>query len=321
MGRDLRHIPQDLLASSGPLGPLIEVTTRTMQGRLLLRPSPALREIIIGILARSARMYKVSVVGFVYLSNHFHLLLRTRDVRELSAFMCFVNGNVAREAARLHGWPEKFWSRRFTAILISNEEDKQLEKLRYLFAQGSKEGLVQHPEEWPGASSVQAQMRGEVLSGVWFDRTAEGDARRCGRKPSKYEFASRETLKLSPPPVWDGIEPKEACRRVCEMVCEVVAETSAALRERGERPLGVQRILRQHPHSRPIALKRSPAPRFHASSWDVRKRLEEAYKAFLVAYRQAAAQLRSGDLGVEFPAQCFPPALPSVRGPTLISAS
>ena len=155
-------------------------------------------------------------------------------------------------------------------------------------------------------------MRGEVLSGVWFDRTAEGDARRCGRKPSKYEFASRETLKLSPPPVWDGIEPKEACRRVCEMVCEVVAETSAALRERGERPLGVQRILRQHPHSRPIALKRSPAPRFHASSWDVRKRLEEAYKAFLVAYRQAAAQLRSGDLGVEFPAQVFPSS-PSFR--------
>jgi len=65
MARPLRYLES---------GDLIEVTTRTLQGLLRLRPSPLLCEIIIGILGRAQALYGLEIHAFVFLSNHYHLL-------------------------------------------------------------------------------------------------------------------------------------------------------------------------------------------------------------------------------------------------------
>ena len=62
MGRKLRYIPDG--------GALVEVTCRTLHGRLLLRPSPELNDIAAGILGRAQRLYPVDLVAFVPVSNH-----------------------------------------------------------------------------------------------------------------------------------------------------------------------------------------------------------------------------------------------------------
>jgi hypothetical protein len=49
MSRGLRFVPEG--------GALVEVTLRTIQSRLLLRPSPAVNEIILGVLGRAQRLY------------------------------------------------------------------------------------------------------------------------------------------------------------------------------------------------------------------------------------------------------------------------
>ncbi len=84
--------------------------------------------------------------------------------------------------------------------------------------------------------------------------------------------------------------------------------------------MGVRRILRQNPHDRPERTQRSPAPRFHAHAWRVRKGLELAYYEFRLRFRQAAEELKAGRVGVEFPPGCFPPRLPFARGRPLVSA-
>jgi hypothetical protein len=48
--------------------------------------------------------------------------------------MCYVNSNIAREISRLHGWTDKIWSRRYQAIVVSDEEGAQIARLRYLLA-------------------------------------------------------------------------------------------------------------------------------------------------------------------------------------------
>ncbi len=68
VARPLRYLPPDC--------PLVEVTCRTIQGRMLLRPSRELKRRILGVLARAANRYEVGVCSFIYLSNHCHLLLR-----------------------------------------------------------------------------------------------------------------------------------------------------------------------------------------------------------------------------------------------------
>ncbi len=64
-----------------------------------------------------------------------------------------------------------------------------------------------------------------------------------------------------------------------------------------------------HPHHRPKKIKKSPAPRVPAFRGKVRRRLEKAYSEFVALYREAADRLRAGDREVEFPEDCFPPAL------------
>ena len=62
VARPLRYLPPDC--------PLVEVTCRTIHGRMLLRPSKELNRRVLGVLARSARLYDVGVCDFVFLSNH-----------------------------------------------------------------------------------------------------------------------------------------------------------------------------------------------------------------------------------------------------------
>ena len=163
MPRRIRFIPKG--------GALVEVTTRTIQGRFLLKPSPELRRIVIGILARAVDLYPVKIHAFTFLSNHYHLLISVEDALRLSQFMNYVNSNLAREAGRLNNWRDRFWARRYQAIPVSDEEKAQIDRLHYMLLQGCKEGLVRKPEEWPGANCVRALMSGAPLRGLWFNRS------------------------------------------------------------------------------------------------------------------------------------------------------
>ena len=147
---------------------------------------------VLGVLARTARLYKVGVCAFIFLSNHYHLLLRPRNAPELARFMNYLNSNLAREAGRLHGWRERFWSRRYRPVPISFEPEAQVARLEYLLAQGCKEGLVATPGDWPGATSVHALLDGSGLEGVWYDRTR--DQKRSRQRWSRP--ASRARLEL-----------------------------------------------------------------------------------------------------------------------------
>jgi REP element-mobilizing transposase RayT len=304
-------------------GALVEVTTRTQHGRLLLRPHPELNEIVCGILARAQRLYLSEGAGgaggaglcaFCFLSNHFHLLVRVRNAKELASFMRYVNSNLAREVARRVDWRDHVWSRRYQAIVVSEEPEAQEARLRYLLSQGVKEGLVAHPSEWPGASSVQTLLDGKdsPIEGLWFDRTKEYFARRRREDFHRLAYATKESLSLLPLPCWEDLGVVERRGRVAQMVEEIVAE---ALLRRGRRePLGIALVLRQQPHERPVHCKRSPAPRFHAATREARRELYQSFRRFARAYRLAALTHRvSTDPGTcPYPQGCFPPAPPFV---------
>ncbi|MGB5551711.1 MAG: transposase [Thermoanaerobaculia bacterium] len=304
MARRLRFIPEG--------GALVEVTCRTMQGRFLLKPSDELKSIIIGVLARAQRLYPVELHAFVFLSNHYHLLLSVDNAPGLARFMNFLNSNRAREAGRLHGWREKFWGRRYQAIVISQEEAAQIDRLRYLLSHGCKEGLVARPREWPGAHCVEALLEGLPLRGLWFDRTQEYAARARREEFDRFAYASPETVRLEPLPCWQHLPDERLRSRVAELVLQIETETADRHANKATRPLGVSAVLAQHPHDKPLRSNKALAPAFHAASKAARRELVEAYRWFVGAYREAAEKLRQGDFRVGFPAGSFPPRLPVV---------
>ncbi len=164
MAHDLRNFPP---------GSLVEVTCRTIQGRQLLRPSRELNETVYGVLGRAVEKYPVGIVSFIYLPTYGHLLLLPEDAEALARFLGFLNGNLSKRIGRLHDWRGPIWDGRYHPVVVSDEPEAQVARLKHLIGQAVQEGLVARPEDWPGPSSIPQLLRGGPVRGVWFDRTAE----------------------------------------------------------------------------------------------------------------------------------------------------
>ncbi len=295
-----------------PQGSLVEVTVRTAQSEFLLRPSPSLNDLAGGVFGRAQAKVPVRVHAAIVMSSHFHLLLSVDDARQMADFMAYVDTNLALEVNRLHGRRGPVWERRYQAILVSDEEAAQVERLRYLLAHGVKEGLVAHARDWPGIHSAREILGDEPIRGHWFDRTQEFAARNRGEDFDRLKYATEETLVLSPLPCWADLTPEAYRQRVGELVESIETEAAVALAESGRIPLGAAAVLRESHEAKPIKPKRSPAPLYHAATRAVRKAFWEAYATFVAAFREASERLRAGDRQARFPLGSFPPRLPFV---------
>ncbi len=310
MGYPLRYVP------SG--GTLVEITVNTIQGRYLLRPDKRGRvnELVLGVVGRAQRLTSISLVGISVLSTHMHILAVPEDVEQMSKFMCHVDTNISKEIGRLHDWPGKLVTRRYRSVNVSNEEEDQVGRLRYLLAAGVKEQLVDKAIEWPGVNSARVLTRDHPLRGWWFDRTKEFAARRRGEDYGRFEYATEETVYLDPLPCWRHLPIEEVRRRVRDLIRDIERE-AAAERHATEKPvLGAEAVMEMDPHYRPAKLDRSPAPDFHARLKKVRKAMRDAYAWVVAAYREAAERLRAGDRTVCFPEGTFPPGMPFIPFPT-----
>lgn len=283
-----------------------------MQSRYLLRPSPELERRVLGVLGRAQRRTGIEIHAFVFASNHYHLLVSPESPAQLVRFMNEVQSNVAREAGDLHDWKDRFWSRRYRHIPISDEPEAQVSRLRYCLAHGVKEGLVARCRDWPGASCIRALAEGEQLEGIWYDRTAYYEARRSRGRADLEEFATTESVRLSPLPCWRHLTAEETRERVVRLVAEIEQSAHRHRLATGDGVAGVRAVRRRDPHDRPKRTKRGPAPRFHAATREAWLVLREAARAFADEFRHAAELLRRGDPSPDFPPGAFPPAAPPV---------
>jgi REP element-mobilizing transposase RayT len=277
------------------------VTARTIQGRLLLRPSRQVREIIGGILGRAARRYGVGLRGFVFMSNHLHLLVRAPG-NALSAFMQFLLTNVARKIGVLHRWRGPFWQRRFSCEPVLDRQ-AELGRLSYILAHGVKEGLVPHHAEWPGLSCLPALL-GRTESFPFFNwdwRWQKKGLRGEDRWSSK--LVEHEQIELEPITPWASLDSDERVS-LAQSLCDELARQRQPQRRR---VAGPEAVMRQHPHRTVALAPRDGRPLCHASSALVRSQWLGVYHEYRSAYRVASALFRGGQRGVEFPPWAFSP--------------
>ncbi len=191
MARKLRFIPDPHT--------LVSITGRTVQGRFLFKPGPAFNDRLLGILGRAQRRHHLTLITLSVLSNHFHILAVPESARQLAAFMRDFKSKLAREVNRLTGWSGPVFERRYEMTVVTDEERAQIERLSYVLAQSVKEGLVERVSEWPGVHSAGALIEGTPLVGHWFDRTREYAARNQREEVTPLQFATEETVVLTPP--------------------------------------------------------------------------------------------------------------------------
>jgi hypothetical protein len=302
MPRPLRFVPEHAL---------VEITTRTLHGRLLLKPSPELTDLILGIVGKAQALYGMTIHAFVFLSTHAHFLLSPTNAGQLAVFMQFINANVAKEAGRLYDWRERVWSRRYRSIVVADEKAAHA-RLRCILAHGAKEGLVGTPGAWPGANCVAALTTGALLRGTWFDRSAEFHARQRSETVFPSQFATTFDVRLTPLPCLQHLSADQRQAEYRRIVSEIQAKAEAENKEKGRQPMGVAAILTQDPHSKPASTDRSPAPFVHATDDSTEREFRVRYRAFVDAFRAGATRLRerARELSNMFPLCAFPPPLP-----------
>ncbi|WP_395817526.1 transposase [Archangium minus] len=113
------------------------VTSRCFQGRLLLRPSVEVNEVVGGVLARAVQQSAgtIRLHAFTFASNHFHLLVWARGAA-LAFFMQHLRSNLSRKVGRLVDWSGGFWERRYSAEPVLDDE-AMVGRLRYVLGRSS----------------------------------------------------------------------------------------------------------------------------------------------------------------------------------------
>ena len=314
-------------------GSLVETCTRTMQGRLLLRPSKEANDLILGVLGRAIEYAEVELFAFSFLSSHYHALYWVDHALQMARFQNYLNSNLARELGRHYNWREKFWGRRYRPMVVSNEKDAQWARLEYILGNGVGT-LVDSPLDWPGANAAKALVHDEPLVGHWFDRTKEWEARRRGRSFEKHDFATRYEIQLGQLPAFQDLSSEDYRQKVADLIRKIEkvnshakTEDSQTLAEDSVRRsvMGADRVQAQNPHTRPRTIKKSPAPKlFFAADPAKRNRMRDDYDAFEANYYLAANRLcklamlsGSENPAHEFPTGCFPRAMPFQGAPPL----
>ena len=280
-------------------------TARCFQGRSLLRPSDETYIVLGGVLARSARLYGVELFAFNFLSNHLHLLVRAPR-GNLPQFMQYLLTNTSKKIGALINWQGAFWERRYSVAPVLDDA-ALLDKVRYVLAQGVKEGLVRRCSEWPGLSSLPLMRDGKPRSFRWFNWT-----RRCrnavpARRRDRLDerWAEPEELQLTVLPILGFDRLSNVRRFVDESVTAIEEQARGTFRA----VLGLRRVLRQHPHRRPARLERSAAPRCHTALSTLRAEFLERYRAFTDAFLSASRSWRLGNLQARFPLAAIRPFL------------
>ena len=274
------------------------VTSRCIHSRFLLRPSQHSNQLIIGVIAKGVSKFDIKLHALCVMSNHYHLLLSSKNAQVLAQFMQFINGNIAREIGRLHGWREKFWSRRYVATVVLDEHAAE-ERMQYILSNSVKERLVRHPRYWPGVHCYRTLVEGTSLQGVWINRTA------LHLNPHLKEHEVTEHLLLKLVRLPNLTELSEQKHR--EFMKSLTIQMLESLDVSDKKFLGQKRVLNQNPTDAPSKTSRSPAPLCHTSSEVLRSQFRQQFNDFVYAYKQAYEKLAKGLFKLEFPEGSIPP--------------
>jgi putative transposase len=90
--------------------------------------------------------YNFVVAGYVIMPEHVHLLLSEARIATLATAIQALKLSVARRRTE-----SSFWQPRYYDFNVHNDE-KRVEKLRYMHRNPVVRGLVSKPEDWPWSS-------------------------------------------------------------------------------------------------------------------------------------------------------------------------
>ena len=189
------------------------VTCSCYQRRPLLSDD-RIKLLLLETLEDVRQRYGFCVFGYVFMPEHFHLLMSEPEIGSPSLVLQVLKQRVARQVNRRHlfptlspkagermghpiatadsgdcpenGWREPFWQRRFYDFNVWTKK-KRIEKLKYMHRNPVVRGLVEKPEDWRW-STFRHYALGEVgiveIESEWTGRRREREVKVGVGEPS-----------------------------------------------------------------------------------------------------------------------------------------
>jgi len=276
-------------------------------------PKPGIVKIIGAWLAKALKEYGdgIELYGFIFLSSHFHFLLR--DTKgQLAQFMWYFQLNVGKAISRELGRRGYFFSREYDAAPVLTNEDFE-DRYAYLLTNAVKAGLVAKAGQAPFFSSLEAALENKTLRFVWLDRTKKHNKSRRGQKVKDESFEEVNEIALAIPPMWKELTSRKRKARIEELIKANEIRYGKQRRAEGLTVLGVPKILAQSPFSRSRNPARSPRVKVFCRIKELEEEFLDAVRTTVGLYREVYDSfLRSTrkrrPAKLEWPPGCYPPS-------------
>ena len=288
------------------------VTNRCFQGRLLMLPNEKINFIIGYWFARALEKYGkgLKVFAFIFLSNHFHILLR--DTRgNLARFMCYFQANVARAINEILGRKGTFWEAHYDDKIVDGEP-AFWKAYTYITCNAVKAGLVNTAKEWVGWGSHDHALSGERYRFTAINRNQYNKASRNRQmKPDPKQYEETYAFCLEAPLGLEGTCIEDQCDYLRLKIATQEATFRANRKNRP--PLGIDAIRRQSPFERPLTSARKPKRRFACESKEKLVERLAVFHKFVGHYADVHEQFKknmktTAKFHNEWPPGSYPPS-------------
>ncbi|RMH37516.1 MAG: transposase [Gammaproteobacteria bacterium] len=135
--------------------------TQVVAGREPVFADPEMVQLLREILNEAKRRYPFTTLGYVFLPEHFHLLIRPEAGVNHSQIMHSIKPNFTKAYRKQRSIPVglRFWQPRYWDHVIRDAEDFE-RHLHYIHYNPVKHGLVNRPEDYAFSSYSHWQARG-----------------------------------------------------------------------------------------------------------------------------------------------------------------
>jgi REP element-mobilizing transposase RayT len=276
------------------------VVSRCLQGFSFLTPHINIVEVIKGVFAYALDQYKdhITLQHYAFLSNHFHLLISSKDRIDLAGFMRLFKSKLTREINRIYDWKGSIWEGRYSSEEVLDEESF-IDIFKYITKNSVKEGLVSHPSEWMGLHGYHQLVEKKPLRGAYVHRM------RLHQEPklTELEATKHYEVQLLPPPMWESGGLESYYERSA-MLCEA-AIIEARQGVKGP-PMGMQKVL-EMPVFKPIKAPVGTRPLCRAKCVHILLEFRKKYYDFKAAFQEVSSKIRKAiRLRLPMPQLIFP---------------
>jgi len=133
-------------------GDVLMISSRTEEG-LPFPPNDLINSLTLGILARAQELYPIQICHYVFLANHFHLIVRVINPDDVPRFVGYLKGEMAHTVNRLLGRRRKtIFNREYDSPKFLTPEDVK-KYIKYLYLNPATSNLESSISKYPGLNS------------------------------------------------------------------------------------------------------------------------------------------------------------------------